>query len=271
MGTFIIKGFTTPQFTGDWVDGGATEDLTNTPSSISWGIANLSIASGELYLDGALTPTAYADLADDFGIDDITLWPAFFYTVDAITSVDIQSPVIDASDIGIWAGGVAQFQWGISPIGLYNTQINGISAANVTLVDPYIGVGTPPVLTKWNGLLEILLNQASFEILFARTSIAAPTTLNATALKSTGAYTWEIRGTYDSYPPPPNIIYTMVGGIDVGGSATIQVLSDASGIYTLVPGQYHDELYQRTSTTTSTTVNVMIPNPFFKTGFIGSD
>lgn len=76
-----------------------------------------------------------------------------------------------------------------------------------------------------------------------------------------------ITGTESIITPPVYPDFVMSGGIDLGGGATIQALTDASGIYTLIPGQYHDELYQRVGTTAST-INVVIPTPFFKTGFI---
>ncbi len=50
------------------------------------------------------------------------------------------------------------------------------------------------------------------------------------------------------------------------GSLTI-LLTNASGIYTLVPGKANDTLYS--SERDGTTYNVKIPNPTAKTGFIG--
>jgi len=50
------------------------------------------------------------------------------------------------------------------------------------------------------------------------------------------------------------------------GSLTI-LLTNASGIYTLVPGKTNDTLYD--SARDGTTRNVRIPDPFAKTGFIG--
>lgn len=54
--------------------------------------------------------------------------------------------------------------------------------------------------------------------------------------------------------------------INVGGAATFVFIEDPSGIYTLIPGQLHDTLYDRTGLTP---LDVKIPNPFVETGFMG--
>lgn len=55
------------------------------------------------------------------------------------------------------------------------------------------------------------------------------------------------------------------GSVSLG--SLIILLTDHSGIYTLVPGKSNDTLYS--SLRDGTTKNVKIPNPFIKTGFIG--
>lgn len=64
-------------------------------------------------------------------------------------------------------------------------------------------------------------------------------------------------------------IITIVGNIniDISSLSPMVYLVDPSGIYTLVPNQKHDALYERGGVITSQ--NIKIPDPFFKTGFIG--
>lgn len=62
----------------------------------------------------------------------------------------------------------------------------------------------------------------------------------------------------------PSIAGSGIGGIDFGGSSSIVMIADPSGIYTLQSGLTHDVLYERTGIDFQ---NVKIPDPFFKTGF----
>lgn len=64
----------------------------------------------------------------------------------------------------------------------------------------------------------------------------------------------------------PNIIGS--GGLILGGAVPFTVIKNASGIYTLVPGQNHDALVDR-NTAPSTQLNVKIPDPTWKTGYLG--
>lgn len=57
------------------------------------------------------------------------------------------------------------------------------------------------------------------------------------------------------------------GFIDLGGTATVVLSADPSGIYTLVPGKTNDTLYDRDETPV-VTVDVKIPDPFIRTGFL---
>lgn len=72
----------------------------------------------------------------------------------------------------------------------------------------------------------------------------------------------------DPVPPStsPNILGN--GGLVLGGAAAFTIIKDASGVYTLVPGQAHDSLVDR-NTAPSGTVNVKIPDPTWKTGYLG--
>lgn len=75
--------------------------------------------------------------------------------------------------------------------------------------------------------------------------------------------------------PPPDLQYTPVGGIKLGtisvgeinqaGPIGFVLYSDPSGLYTIVEGQYYDRLYNRA---TGEYIDVAIPNPFVKTGYI---
>lgn len=57
------------------------------------------------------------------------------------------------------------------------------------------------------------------------------------------------------------------GGVEFNGAATTFAIQDVSGIYTLIPDKLTDTLYDRL--TGQPNVDVAIPNPYFKTGYIG--
>lgn len=67
---------------------------------------------------------------------------------------------------------------------------------------------------------------------------------------------------------PGTLTGTGYGGINFGGAVSDDIIfsSNPSGIYTLVEGKTHDTLYERLTGVTS--VDVKIPDPFIKTGFI---
>lgn len=66
---------------------------------------------------------------------------------------------------------------------------------------------------------------------------------------------------------PPNVAIQGDGGLGLNGQVPLTVLKDVSGIYTIVEGQKHDTLYDRL--TGQPSINVKIPNPTAKTGYIG--
>ncbi len=70
-------------------------------------------------------------------------------------------------------------------------------------------------------------------------------------------------------PSLPNGDINIVGdgGLLFDGTPGTTLLKDVSGIYTLTPGQRHDTFYDRQ--TGQTSVNVAIPDPTFKTGYVG--
>lgn len=70
-------------------------------------------------------------------------------------------------------------------------------------------------------------------------------------------------------PPmvPPDIAVFGEGGIDLNGDAPLTLLKDVSGIYTLIPNKTNDTLIDRQ--TGAPNVDVEIPDPSFRTGFIG--
>ncbi len=72
-------------------------------------------------------------------------------------------------------------------------------------------------------------------------------------------------------PPQPGIILLPDGGLDLGdtagGGTGSLLLKDVSGIYTLVTDKANDTLFDRQ--TGQTNVDVAIPDPSGKTGFIG--
>jgi hypothetical protein len=57
------------------------------------------------------------------------------------------------------------------------------------------------------------------------------------------------------------------GGLSLDGSTPLGMLRDISGIYTLIPGKRNDTLMDRQ--TGQTSVDVEIPDPTFKTGYVG--
>jgi len=69
------------------------------------------------------------------------------------------------------------------------------------------------------------------------------------------------------YNPASDIFITGDGGLILNGQPSVGLLKDISGIYTLISGQIHDTLYDRQ--TGQTNVNVKIPDPIVKTGYIG--
>jgi hypothetical protein len=72
---------------------------------------------------------------------------------------------------------------------------------------------------------------------------------------------------WDVDTPDINFTGGQDGFIDLGGAATIVLAADPSGIYTLVPGKTNDTLYDRDVTPVGT-IDVKIPDPFLKTGFL---
>jgi len=64
----------------------------------------------------------------------------------------------------------------------------------------------------------------------------------------------------------PDINVTMDLNMDMGFASTMLFITDPSGIYTLIPDQDYDRLYQRT---TDTFLDVAIPTPFIKTALVG--
>lgn len=66
---------------------------------------------------------------------------------------------------------------------------------------------------------------------------------------------------------PPDVGILSDGGLQLNGTVPLTLLKNVSGIYTLVPGKRNDTLYDRQ--TGQTSVDVKIPNPTAKTGYIG--
>lgn len=82
--------------------------------------------------------------------------------------------------------------------------------------------------------------------------------------------------TPDLIPDTPSPITLPVSGTEFSGSVLLGTLTvttaDLSGIYTFDTTVHHDQLYARsTSSTTVTTQNVMIPSPMFVTAFFNDD
>jgi len=72
---------------------------------------------------------------------------------------------------------------------------------------------------------------------------------------------------YNPVMVPPDAVALGNGGLTLDGSTTITMLKNISGIYTLVPGKTNDTMYDRQSGQAS--VDVKIPDPTAKTGYIG--
>ena len=68
-------------------------------------------------------------------------------------------------------------------------------------------------------------------------------------------------------PPLPGVHILGNGGLVLNGSVPLTLLLDVSGIYTIVPGKTNDTLYDRQLGQPN--IDVAIPNPRFKTGYIG--
>jgi hypothetical protein len=72
----------------------------------------------------------------------------------------------------------------------------------------------------------------------------------------------------DPEPPLPGVNVFGNGGLELGdGSVPITLLKNVSGIYTMVLGKTNDTLYDRQ--TGQPNVDVKIPDPIFKTGYLG--
>jgi len=72
---------------------------------------------------------------------------------------------------------------------------------------------------------------------------------------------------YDPPMDPPEIAVFGNGGLDLDGVIPITLLKDVTGIYTLQPGKTNDTMYDRQ--TGQPSVNMKIPDPQAKTGYIG--
>jgi len=57
--------------------------------------------------------------------------------------------------------------------------------------------------------------------------------------------------------------------VDIDGSSLYVLSTDPSGLYTLIPGQRFDRLYNRANEDDVTTIDVAIPRPFVRPAFIG--
>jgi hypothetical protein len=71
----------------------------------------------------------------------------------------------------------------------------------------------------------------------------------------------------DPPEPPEGINILPEGGLILSGVTPLTLLLDVSGIYTIVPGKRNDTLYDRLAGQPN--IDVAIPNPRFKTGYIG--
>lgn len=59
------------------------------------------------------------------------------------------------------------------------------------------------------------------------------------------------------------------GGLNIAGTATISEIVDLSGIYALDPTQTHDTYWDRANSPPTADLDFKIPNPTFKTGYLG--
>lgn len=69
------------------------------------------------------------------------------------------------------------------------------------------------------------------------------------------------------FNPPDGPVIQGEGGLILGGDPALGLLRDISGIYTIIPNQFHDALIDRQPGVTGQ--NVKIPDPYIKTGYIG--
>lgn len=156
-----------------------------------------------------------------------------------------------------------------------------IDAPIVTIVDPVTGefswiypVGSSAVVIK--------IEQTGHDDVFA--TVASPTTnyipsgvyghVTVTVMGVTTfpvCYGSETSFTLDITTPYD---YTMgsegtgARGVDLGGAATLQLVVNPSGIYTLVKDKTNDTLYERVGGV-ATSQDVKIPDPFIKSAFFG--
>jgi hypothetical protein len=126
------------------------------------------------------------------------------------------------------------------------------------ITDGIIG-GGPDLLLVGNGLNQNLVIYDVFVIMGDtagwNNGIFSPPTIITPG-------TWNEPG----YNPSDLPIITGDGGMNFNGEAPLLAVKDLSGIYTLVPGKRNDTLYTGIA---DDTVDVKVPNPLYKTGYIG--
>lgn len=118
-----------------------------------------------------------------------------------------------------------------------------------------------------NGLMS---TDAEFEI-HVESEDAVSTTFEIAKMSLTAevnnTYTGEGGVEVNSSYINPDI--TGSGGVEVAGAPQTVLSTDCTGIYTLIVGQHFDRIYSR-NTDPAQTDDVKIPDPFGKSGFIGS-
>lgn len=187
----------------------------------------------------------------------------WFEQLNPATDTDTPPGVININD---------EYYW---PIATWNDEgtPEDLDAITDAAVDPDTGEVTWTPVAGSDGTSVTLTNVSSGAV------------STVTLLNPTGTYTPPNPGVYTvtlipivlapvvSLGPPTTvsslvpIIMTMSGGIDLGGSPTIQYIGDPSGIYTIVPGKTYDTLYERIPSVTSQ--DVKIPDPYIVTAYVG--
>jgi hypothetical protein len=280
----------------DIIDGCFQEPPVTSPSfrygnvTIGTGIGLLTF-TGKFYLDGSATPLGINDLPSGFTLDTV-VWTGRLTSVtwaNYLLSYDVE--VTFANEIDVNPPSVAGFTATITPAVLPSlAALNGFLKFNVNKFQN--AASTPLVSIYVEGDYHLLAFTFTFNqdgdsvspgaIISITSDPLDPNfmdlthvTLSVTCgvivpiVQTTHLFTFAVPAACDGNG---STVLTATGdGFQFSGSVALGTLNillvNGSGIYHLVTGQRHDQLYS--DLRDGTTVSLKIPNPMAKTGFVG--
>lgn len=149
------------------------------------------------------------------------------------------------------------FQWDIAP---ENTRTVGPGTEVTVISDP----GNPDALLM-DDIIAITVQPLDED----GNPIGAPIPVTVITVQTTNTLVFNL----PDFPESSVSIEILITSTQFSGELALQTyrtifITNAPGIYRLVPGQRYDVLYDRTDEMDVTTIQTKIPNPFIKTGFI---